>query len=274
MTLPRMRKLQVATDSPSIIERREYKFLIDREMAARVRAAIAPFCALDPYAAGSPSRTYAIDTLYLDTRDLRLFWANDAELVDRIKLRVRSYADAPNSPMFFEVKRRINDVISKSRGKVSRALWHGLLADDSARIPDTVVGKDRMAVERFLAISRSMHVRPFTLVRYDREPYFSTIDDYARVTFDTRVRAHRIDELTFEPDGSCWRALDDAVMQRQQQSCTVLELKFTNNVPIWLVNIARSLGLVRGAYSKYGNSIRAFYEPAQMRSPRIAGGWR
>jgi hypothetical protein len=268
-----MRNPQVATDSPSIIERREYKFLIDRETAARVRAAIAPFCALDPYAAASPTRTYAIDTLYFDTPDLSLFWANDAELVDRVKLRVRTYADVANSPMFFEVKRRINDVISKSRGKVPRSMWRGLIADESARIPEAVVGKDRLAVERFLAISRSMHVRPFTLVRYDREPYFSTIDDYARVTFDTRIRAHRVDALTFEPDGSCWRALDDALTQRAPQSCIVLELKFTNNVPLWLVNVARGVGLVRGAYSKYGNSIRAFYEGAEQRSPRLAGGW-
>lgn len=269
-----MRELQVATDSPSIIERREYKFLIDRETAARVRSAIAPFCALDPFAASSPTRTYAIDTLYFDTPDLSLFWANDAELVDRVKLRVRSYADVPTSPMFFEVKRRINDVISKSRGKVSRSAWHALLADDSAPIPASVAGKDRVAVERFLALSRSMHVRPFTLVRYQREPYFSTIDDYARVTFDTNIRAHRVDRLTFEPDGSCWRALDDAVTQRAMSSSIVLELKFTNNVPRWLVNIARGLGLVRGAYSKYGNSIRAFYEGAEPRSARIVGGWR
>lgn len=271
---PGMRERQVAADSPDIIERREYKFLIDRETAAKLRAAIAPFCRLDPYAAASPTRTYAIDTLYFDTPDLRLFWANDLEQVDRFKLRVRGYTDAPDSPLYFEVKRRINDVISKSRGKVPRSAWRSLLQDDFAPIPDSIGGRDRMAVERFLALSRSMHVRPYTMVRYQREPYFSTIDDYARVTFDTRIRAHAADALTFDYDARQWRALDDAVTQREMTSCIVLELKFTNNVPLWLSSIAARFGLVRGAFSKYGTSIRAFYEGAQMRAPRNAGGWR
>lgn len=260
--------------SPNIIERREYKFLIDRATAAAVRAAIRPFCVLDPFAGGSPMHTYTIETLYLDTADLSLFWANDHEQVDRVKMRVRRYADKPGSPVFLEVKRRINDVISKSRGKLLPAAWAGLLADPAAPIPPTIVGKDRAAVERFLAIHRSMHLRPFTLVRYQREPWMSTIDDYARVTFDTWIQAHTVDSLTFEPDGGRWRALDDAVLQRTRDSLVVLELKFTRHVPLWLVNIARGLGLVRGAYSKYGNSIRAFYQPMDVRNPRLAGGWR
>src|SRR5689334_11064825 len=111
------------TDSPSVIDRREYKILISKEQAAEVRRAIAPFCRIDPFAAKNPTRTYTIDTLYLDTDDLSLFWANDHEQRDRIKMRVRGYADAPDRPLFFEVKRRINDVISKSRGQVSHQDW-------------------------------------------------------------------------------------------------------------------------------------------------------
>lgn len=258
----------------TIIERREYKYLIDHETMVGMRAAIRPFCQLDEHAARSPTRTYTIDTLYFDTDDLSLFWANDHEQVDRIKMRIRSYADAPKAPMFLEVKRRINDVISKSRGKVSRTEWVKLMADPGAPIPEHIKGKDRWAVERFLSLAHTLHVRPFTLVRYQREPYFSTIDDYARVTFDTNIRAHKMDRLSFEPDGRGWRALDDSATQRCQHSMIVLELKFTTHVPLWMVNLARRFGLVRSGYSKYGNSIRAFYQPVDTRTFHLAGGWR
>ena len=260
--------------SATMIERREYKYLIDRETAAGIRAAIRPFCELDGFAAKSPNRTYTVDTLYLDTADLSLFWANDHEQVDRVKMRVRGYAEAPTAPVYFEVKRRINDVIAKSRGKVPRSQWAQLLGDPSSPIPASITGKDRGAVERFMSIARTMHIKPFTLVRYQREPYFSTIDDYARVTFDTHIRAHKIDSLNFQPDGRCWRALDDVVTQRVSSSMVVLELKFTSLVPLWMVNIARSFGLVRCGYSKYGNSIRAFYQPVDNRTATAAGGWR
>ncbi len=261
----------MSNESPSLIERREYKYLIDVETAARVRHAVAPFCALDPFAASSPTRSYTIDTLYFDTSALSLFWANDAELVDRIKMRVRTYPDAPNSPVFFEVKRRINDVISKSRGRVPASQWAALLANPAAPIPPNVEGKDRAAVERFVSLARTLHIRPVTLVRYCREPYVSTVDDYARVTFDTNIRARPVDCLTFTPAGAPWRALDDAVLQRSITSLVVLELKFTNHVPLWLVGVAKRLGLVRRAYSKYGCSVRAFYEPMAGRVPRVRG---
>lgn len=266
----------MSAGSPSMIERREYKLLVDRATAAAVRAAIAPFCRLDPYAARSPTRAYAIESLYLDTPDLALYWANDHEQLDRVKMRIRRYPDAPSGPVFFEVKRRVNDLIAKSRGRVAADAWARLLADPSAPIPDAVTGRDRAAVERFLALARTLHVRPVTVVRYQREPYVSTIDDYARVTFDTRIEAQRVDEpvLALPPDR--WRALDDAVMQRcpDPRSHVVLELKFTNLVPLWLVNVVRRLGLSRAAFSKYGSSIRALHAVPERRAARLAGGWR
>lgn len=257
----------------TIIERREYKYLIDEATAAGVRAAIQPYCALDPWAADAPGRRYTIDSLYLDTRELALFWANDHEQRDRIKMRVRGYPHAAGSPVFFEVKRRINDVISKSRGRASRAQWAGLLADPAAAIPAEIVGKERAAVERFLTLARTLHLRPYTLVRYRREPYFSRIDDYARVTFDTEIRAQAMDRLSFEPTPLGWRALDDAVTQRTLASLVVLELKFTSAVPRWLVEVVRRFGLQRASFSKYGTSIRAFYQPADGGRVARRRGW-
>jgi hypothetical protein len=262
--------------TPTLIERREFKYLIDARTVAGIREAVRPFCSLDPYAAGSPTRRYTIDSLYLDTSGLSLFWANDHEKVDRFKLRIRTYPESPTSPVFFEVKRRFNDVISKSRGKVARDQWAALAADPAAPIPANVTGKDRMAVERFLALARSMHVRPFTIVRYQREAYVSRVDDYARVTFDTNIRAWATDKMSYEAPTRGWRALDDAVAQRGRgfASLTVLELKFTSAVPIWMSRMVERFGLHRGAFSKYGNSIRAYYVAGDARTARHAGGWR
>lgn len=262
--------------SANVIERREFKYLIDADTAARVRAAIRPFCEIDPWAARNPRGRYAIESLYLDTRDLALFWANEHEQVDRFKARVRHYPEVPGGPVFFEIKRRFNDVISKTRGKVAGAHWSDLLADPGAPIPAEVAGKDRAAVERFLSLARTMHLRPYTLVRYDREPYFSRVDDYVRVTFDSAIRAQLRERLSFAAEARGWRALDDAVTQRLigPDSLIVLELKFTTIVPLWLLHIVERLGLARRSFSKYATSIRAFYQTTDTRTPRRAGGWR
>lgn len=262
----------MAVVTTNVIERREYKYLIDGATAARLRAAIRPFCELDPHAARSPGGRYTIESLYLDSPHMGLYWANEHEQVDRIKVRVRGYADAPNSPVFFEVKRRINDVITKTRGRAPRDRWPELLEDPAAPIPDEVGGKDRPALERFLALTRTMHLRPYTLVRYDREPYFSTVDDYVRVTMDTRIRAQVMERASFSAPERGWRALDHGKMQRE--SLIVLELKFTTQVPLWLHNIVEQLDLTRRSFSKYGGSIKAFYGATDARTFRLAGGWR
>ena len=257
-----------------VIERREYKYLIDHRTAAAVRAAIQPFCRVDPHAAGNPGGAYTVETLYLDSPHLELFWANDHEQVDRVKVRVRGYAEARHSPVFFEVKRRTNDVISKTRGKVSRAVFARLIEDPSSPIPADISPRDWPHVERFLAIARMRRLHPVTLVRYRREPWVSQIDEYARVTFDTRIRASTTDCATFDPDNASWRALDTAINTRSaEQSMTVLELKFTTHVPTWMVHVVQSLGLARGAFSKYGTSIKAFYEPMGMRASAVGGCW-
>ncbi|MFY0540970.1 VTC domain-containing protein [Nannocystis pusilla] len=86
----------------NVIERREFKYLVDALTAARLRAAIQPFCELDPWAARNPRGRYTIESVYLDTEALRLFWANEHEQLDRVKVRVRGYAEAPTAPVFLK----------------------------------------------------------------------------------------------------------------------------------------------------------------------------
>ena len=242
-----------------LIERREYKYLITEELADQVRHAIRPFCRLDPFAAKQPRDRYTISSLYFDTPALALYHANIVEHVDRFKLRIRNYPDAPDGPVFFEVKRRVNDVISKARGRVPLANWEQLFTSPSSFPWDKIGAHDRSAVERFMTLARSHVADPVTLVRYEREPYMSLVDDYARVTFDRNIRSQRLNRLSLEPDNRHWRNMDDAYTMRSDRSLTVLELKFTSAVPTWMVNVVASLGLNRLAFSKYETSVVAWY---------------
>lgn len=241
------------------IERREYKYLLDAATVNRVREAISPFCAIDPFAEKWPGQRYVIESLYFDNRHLRLFWENEVESVDRFKLRVRHYPQTPDGPVFLEVKRRVNDVIDKSRGKVPHALWRSMVEDPPYEFSDAIARKDRPAVERFLAVKALGDYHPVSLVRYEREPHMSLVDDYARVTFDTRIQSQRATDLNFDSQDNAWRFMDDSATMGSTQSLTVLELKFTSAVPSWMANVVRSLELQRLSFSKYGTSIKAWY---------------
>ena len=237
------------------IERREYKYLIDKATVDRVRQAIQPYCELDPFAAKQEGGLYTIESLYFDNSARRLFWNNEIEAVDRFKMRIRHYPQTPKGPVFLEIKRRVNDVISKTRGRVPHEGWAAFVAQPPPDFRDQLKAKDRAAVERFLALRGVGDFSPITVVRYEREPYFSTIDDYARVTFDTRIRSQPMQELSFDINDSRWRYMDDSETMVSNRSLTVLELKFTSAVPSWMVNIVRSLELHRLSFSG------ADYEP-------------
>jgi hypothetical protein len=248
------------------IERREYKYLADEALVTRIRHAIRPFCALDPHAADAPANRYTIESLYLDTPDLALYRANDVELVNRYKLRVRRYPDAPGSPYFLELKSRFHDTIVKSRALVGPD-WARLVSDPF--VPRRLLG-NAPAAERFVAHVHGIGARPTALVRYTREAWVSAVDDYARVTFDRNIMGQlaSADGWHFEADAKRFRACDDPTSTRDFGALTIVELKFTAHVPRWMTSLVETLDLQRRAFSKYGRVLESQLLTGSVRTPR------
>src|SRR5207245_10167075 len=74
----------------------------------------------DDYGAGRPNLSYPIHTLYLDSDALATFQASVNGTKNRFKLRLRYYDDRPNTPVFFEIKGRVDNCILKERCGVTR----------------------------------------------------------------------------------------------------------------------------------------------------------
>ena len=162
------------------------------------------------------------------------------------------------------MKRRVNDVIAKTRGRFPLKNFPSIMDAPTMDLMDSIKPKDRRAVERFLCYSTGHFMRPKVLVRYDREPWMSEIDDYARVTMDYAVRACTATDYSFQPE-SDWRYIDDALSMREHQSLVILELKFeSERMPMWLSNLVRTLGLNRRSFSKYGRGIEAWFSEVRM----------
>ena len=137
---------------PTIPPRREFKFLVDRKRLPELRAAIAPYCDPDPN--GGPDGTYALRSLYLDAPHLPLFHANESEAPERFKARIRTYIDAPDSPVFSELKFRSGDVIRKVRAVLPED-WQTALRSGGALDP-------------FTARMHRYGLEPMALVEYRR----------------------------------------------------------------------------------------------------------
>jgi SPX domain protein involved in polyphosphate accumulation len=102
------------------MQRWELKYLIPEELALSLRDFVSNYLELDEYGVGRPNLSYTIHNLYLDSDDLRIYWGTINGNKNRYKLRLRFYEDNPATPIFFEIKRRMNDAIMKQRGGVKR----------------------------------------------------------------------------------------------------------------------------------------------------------
>jgi hypothetical protein len=229
-----------------IPDRYELKYLISAAQAQAVRHAIEPYCTLDPHCLGRPGAEYAVQSLYLDTpgRDLYLL-ARDRHAT-RWKARVRRYGDSEG--VFAEIKTKHSDIVSKQRVGVPLAGWAELLRRPAGVDGNAEASSFCRKIERY-------HLVPTLMVRYEREAWSSTVDSYARVTFDRRVVCQPWSDWSLEADDRAWTPLDGNASMKGIGDGVVLELKCLTAVPRWLLGVVQSVGLVRARYSKYCKGI-------------------
>src|SRR5258708_37472810 len=99
-------------------ERFELKYLIRESTGLQVRDFVRSYLAMDEFSVGRPNYSYPVHSLYLDSDDLKLYWRTINGDKNRFKLRLRYYSLQTDSPVFFEIKRRMNNCILKQRGGV------------------------------------------------------------------------------------------------------------------------------------------------------------
>lgn len=236
-----------------IIERYEFKYLVPQRLIPAIRQTALSTSRIDRYA--DADGTYLIRSLYFDNAQHDLYWANQHEKADRFKLRARMYPGKV-SPVFLEVKRRVKDVIVKSRAAVPADSWQKLLQGDSATLAQ-LPEKTQSAVQAFVARYLRHNLQPMLLVDYEREAYVSDIDTYARLTFDRKIMVQPKDTLDFEPNPTTWRHIDHPEQTQTFEPVTVLELKFERRPPSWMTSMIRRLELQRLSYSKYCYGVNA-----------------
>lgn len=225
-------------------ERREIKYLIHEDKALDVRAFLSSYMEPDEFAVGRPNSSYPVHSLYLDSDHLDTFHACANGDRNRFKLRIRYYDDDPRSPVFFEVKRRINEGIVKQRARVRREAVHSLLVGESPTPEHLGSWSMQQWIDLldFWQLVETMEAAPRAHNAYMREAYVN-LDATVRVTLDRAVR------LGPEFSGDLGIGLENGVGIFQE--FVILELKFTERMPNWMIEMVRSMELKSSGAAKY-----------------------
>ncbi len=227
----------------------ELKYIIDQETALKVRDFVKCYIDFDEYSVGKANFSYPVHSLYLDSDDLKCYWETINGNKNRFKLRLRYYDTNPKSPVFFEIKRRMNNCIMKQRGGVRQEFVPYLL---SGHLPQeehllSKAPKQYVALQRFCELVNRIHAKPKVHIYYMREAYVSS-NDQVRVTIDRNVYG----EENLSP--SIKTEMKNPVLRFQDQ--VILELKFTGRFPNWFRDLVRMAHVMQCGAAKYVESIQ------------------
>ena len=227
----------------AVMQRVEYKYILNRDQLARLRLAMAGRMQEDRFGLTT------IASLYYDTPDDRLIRASMGKPIYKEKLRLRSYGQATEtSPVFLELKRKYDGTVYKRRIQTTVKEAAAFLRD--GRAPEGQIGRELAAFRDHYGT-----LAPRFLILYERTAYL-TQDSDLRLTVDRnpRFRTERL-ELTGSTEGV--PLLDDG--------CVLLELKVQSAVPLWLSHALSEAGIRKTSFSKCGEA----YRRCSFRNPNL-----
>jgi SPX domain protein involved in polyphosphate accumulation len=233
----------VVLKDASKYNRKEYKYLVPNRILDILIPDLLMHMDYDEF---SQNGYYPIYSIYFDTIDLQTFSNKMAGLQHRRKFRVRSYHPdiKSNDPLFLEIKEKNTNRIFKRR--VPLDLHH--IEDLIIKKRNVLQGNSIVEEWRYELIKSNL--KPCLLNYYKRLAFVSKMYPGLRITIDRDISYARTQDLSFNlPTKKVSWA----------HSKSVVEVKFDNFIPLFVVDMIRRYGLVAEPVSKYADSIISGY---------------
>lgn len=223
----------------------EIKYLVDPVFVPAIRRFFSSFVRPDPFTKQAGA-AYELCSLYLDSPGFMTYQMTAQGMKNRFKVRVRSYSDDPLSPVFCEIKQRVNQIILKRRGSLDREHLPRLLA---GYLPgrEAMDGRHAEDVEEFRNLVVAHELRPVARVRYRREAYQAPGGEPLRITIDTDVEHALTSDSDLLLHGGSWTPT--------RLAGTILEVKFNHYFPSWIRDLVHTFQLQQRSVPKYCLSI-------------------
>jgi len=251
---------------PAVLERYELKYLIPMSYVEPITQFISPYCDYDYFSlqAKDEDYFYRVNSLYFDTRSYEFLkqrlWGRDT----RFNMRVRNYGEGKEPPYFMEIKHKTGTYVKKYRATIQGEEWPCILTDAQFRLAETDTGSNRRNKDLFMRLAQTYAIEPKIYTQYIRRAFFSTVDDYARVTMDRNMKyrpqdIYRSDRNLYDlqPDDTLINYDDETVYAKYtwSQGSVILELKcYVGQVPTWMVDLITFFELKQESFSKYVTS--------------------
>lgn len=192
-----------------------------------------------------------VSSIYYDTQDFRLIRTSLDKPDYKEKLRVRAYGPSTSqSKVFVELKKKFDGIVYKRRAELPLAQANLLLSGKQTQT-DTQITRE---IRYFLDFYQP---EPRVLLSYRRVAYVGADADL-RITFDDDIR-FRTSALRLT--AGVWG------QELLQPGKTLMEIKASGAMPIWLCDLLNNNGVYPLSFSKYGVCYRDYIYP-QLRQEK------
>lgn len=216
-------------------KRYEIKYLIDKNQKEKILNAMQNRMKPDEFGEAT------IRNIYYDTQNYMLIRHSLEKPIYKEKFRLRSYKKVgADDPIFLELKKKYKSVVYKRRlvlpaSQIEANLEQNLINNN------TQIAKE---ITYFLNHYETLH--PVVFLSYDRQAYHSTNFDF-RITFDENI-IYRDYDLSLSSD-----IYGEDLIGKNQ---TLMEIKTSGGLPLWITGILTENKLFKTSFSKYGEAYK------------------
>lgn len=233
-----------------VFKRYEIKFILTLNQKNDLLEVMKEHMKLDEY-----GRT-TIRNVYYDTPGYDLIRESLSKPLYKEKLRVRAYdRTTPDDNVYVEIKKKLDGIVYKRRTAVKQYQAEEWI---SGEISQPYISQIADEIEYFRRIHKDLS--PACFLSYDREAFYSTDGSGLRLTLDENILG-RLYDMTLIAGIYGERVLPSGL--------TLMEIKTSGAIPLWLVNFLTENKISKVSFSKYGS----FYQKSiRAEGKKIYGG--
>jgi SPX domain protein involved in polyphosphate accumulation len=233
----------------NVFQRRELKFLIDQQQRDELERLMQEKMVPDRFGRST------ICNLYYDTPDFRLIRHSLEKPVYKEKLRLRSYGVVTeDTDVFLEMKKKYKGVVYKRRVGVSEEEAKAFMERLAGLPKDNQIAREMVYFRDFYE-----SLAPRVYLCYEREAWYDPVDSGFRMTLDRNI-CYRTTDLSLALPCGGKKILPDHM--------SLLEVKASGGIPMWLTEHLSRNHIHKQSFSKYG---RAYMELLEERLSESRG---
>lgn len=235
-----------------VFERYEMKYILDAAQYEQVLEALLTYMNVDAYS--EKNGFYPICNIYYDTPTDELIRASLEKPIYKEKIRLRSYGTPKDmdTPVFLEIKKKYNRLVSKRRIVLKLSDAYRYMADGT--VPDDYWINGQILRE--MDYVRSIYdLKPKLYLSYQRKALAGKEDPEFRITFDKDILVRRADVMLEQGDYG---------EQLLPSGIWLMEIKVLNAMPLWCTRILSEARVYPASFSKYGTEYQQYAKRRQQ----------